>query len=136
MSRWRQILLWLAALFFIMAGANHFRQPEIYLGMMPSGLPFPKVLNDIAGLAEVLGGVGLLMRCTRRPAGWGLIVLLIAVFPANVHAALQGHMPGLEVSPLVLWLRLPFQVLFIAWVWWVALAPAARNRRDQTGVGA
>jgi uncharacterized membrane protein len=51
-----------------------------------------------------------------------LIALLLAVFPANIYVAIQGEMPGLDVSPTSLWLRLPFQALFIAWVWWVALA--------------
>lgn len=111
----------LLALFFVVAGANHFRTPEIYLGMMPAWLPAPQAMNTISGAAEIFGGVGLLMIATRRVAGWGLIALLIAVFPANLHVALQGHMPGTGFSPLTLWLRLPFQALFIAAVWWVSV---------------
>ena len=114
------IARWLAAVFFTAAGANHFLNPGIYLGMMPSWLPWPEGLNYLAGAAERLGGIGLLWSGTRRHAGLGLIVLLIAVFPANVNVAFQGEMPGLDVSPLTLWLRLPFQAVFIAWVWWVA----------------
>lgn len=113
---------WLLAVFFIAAGANHFRTPEIYLGMVPAWLPWPAALSLIAGAAEMLGGVGLLVPRARRFAGWGLVALLVAVFPANVHVALEGRMPGTEFSPLTLWLRLPFQAGFIAWVWWVALA--------------
>ena len=116
----RVVLRWLLALFFVVAGANHFRSPEIYIGMMPPWLPWPGVLNAVSGVAEILGGVGLLVPRTRRLAGWGLIALLIAVFPANLHVALEGHMPGTNFSPLTLWLRLPFQVVFIAWTWWVA----------------
>ena len=116
---------WILALFFIAAGANHFRMPQTYLGMMPGWLPWPSALNAIAGLAEALGGLGLLLPPFRRRAGWGLIALLVAVFPANLHVALQGHMPGFNFSPAILWLRLPFQAVIIAWVWWVALAPAA-----------
>jgi uncharacterized membrane protein len=111
----------LLALFFILAGANHFRSPEIYLGMMPPWLPEPELMNTISGAAEIFGGVGLLIAATRRAAGWGLIALLIAIFPANLHVALQGHMPGTDFSPLVLWLRLPFQAVFIALVWWSTL---------------
>jgi uncharacterized membrane protein len=122
MKRWRIVFRWLAALFFIAAGANHFRQPEIYLGMMPPFLPWPEALNYISGAAEILGGLGLLMVRTRRLAAWGLLALLVAVFPANLHVALQGDMPGLDVSPLTLWLRLPFQAVFMAWVWWVGLS--------------
>ena len=115
---------WILAVFFVVAGANHFRSPAIYLGMMPPWLPAPEAMNAIAGIAECLGGIGLLVPPVRRLAGWGLIALLAAVFPANVHVALQGQMPGTNFSPAVLWLRLPFQAIFVAWVWWVAL----RNR--------
>jgi uncharacterized membrane protein len=117
----RGIFRGLVALFFLAAGANHFRTPNIYLRMMPAWVPWPDLLNMLAGAAEMLGGLGLLFTATRRPAGWWLIALLVAVFPANVHVALQGHMPGFDFSPLTLWLRLPFQAVFIAAVWWVAL---------------
>ncbi len=122
-----KILRWLLAVFLVVAGANHFRTPEIYLGMMPPWLPAPAVLNAIAGGAEILGGIGILVPRTRRLAGWGLVFLLMAVFPANVHVALEGKMPGTSFSPLTLWLRLPVQVAFIAWVWWVAIARVARD---------
>ena len=116
----------LLAFFFIAAGANHFRTPEIYLGMMPLWLPAPTLMNTLSGAAEILGGVGLLIGFTRRAAGWGLIALLIAVFPANIHVALQGHMPGTHFSPTTLWWRLPFQPLLIAAVWWAALKNTPR----------
>ena len=116
----RTVFRWLAALFFIAAGLNHFRQPEIYLGMMPPWLPFPETMNLVSGAAEVLGGLGLLLPASRRFAGWGLVLLLVAVFPANLHVALQGYMPGFSVPAFALWLRLPVQVLMIMWVWWVA----------------
>ena len=121
MNALRGVLRWLLAIFFIAAGANHFRSPGIYLGMMPPWLPWPAALNAISGGAEILGGAGLLVPRVRRAAAWGLIALLIAVFPANLHVALAGKMPGTTFSPLTLWLRLPFQALFLAWVWWVAL---------------
>lgn len=115
---------WVLALFFIVAGVNHFLAPEIYLGMMPAWLPFKEAANVISGIAEILGGIGLLIPHFRRLAAWGLIALLIAIFPANLHVALQGSMPGLDNAPAwLLWLRLPFQVVFIAWVWWVGLMP-------------
>ena len=130
MNRLLLVFRWLAALFFVVAGANHFRQPEIYLGMMPPALPWPEALNYISGAAEILGGLGLLLVCTRRLAAWGLLALLVAVFPANLHVALQGKMPGLDVSPLTLWLRLPFQFVFMAWVWWVGLKSETRSDRS------
>ncbi|MCX6953095.1 MAG: DoxX family protein [Verrucomicrobia bacterium] len=123
MSALRTGARWLLAGFFIAAGANHFRTPGIYLGMMPSWLPWPEAMNAVSGAAEILGGIGLLVPWVwaRRLAGWGLLALLVAVFPANVHVALQGKMPGTDFSPVVLWWRLPFQAVFMGWVWWVAL---------------
>lgn len=126
MSTTRAALRGLAAIFFVGAGTNHFLMPEIYLGMMPPWLPAPLAMNAVSGLAEVLGGIGLLIPATRRMAGWGLIALLVAVFPANLHVAWQGEMPGTHFSPRVLWLRLPLQAVFLAWVWWVALLPRQR----------
>lgn len=120
METMRVVLRWVLVVFFVAAGLNHFRAPEVYLGMMPSWLPWPTAMNAVSGAAEVLGGIGLLVPATRRLAGWGLIALLIAVFPANLHVALQGKMPGFDFSPAVLWARLPFQAVFIVAVWWVA----------------
>ncbi len=125
----RLVLRWLLALGFVLAGLNHFHAPEVYLGMMPPWLPWPEAMNYISGGAEVLGGIGLLVPATRRLAGWGLIALLIAVFPANLHVALRGKMPGFDFSPAVLWARLPFQAVFMAAVWWVALAKPRAARR-------
>lgn len=115
------IARWVLALFMIVAGVNHFISPAIYLGMMPAWLPFPHAANLISGAAEIAGGLGLLLPHFRRAAAWGLIALLIAVFPTNVHVSLQGHMTGLDAPPWVLWLRLAFQPVFIAWVWWTGL---------------
>ncbi|MDB6139595.1 MAG: DoxX family protein [Verrucomicrobiaceae bacterium] len=109
------------AAFFLTAGTNHFRDPQIYLSIMPPYLPWPQWLNWISGAAEMAGGFGLLVPVLKRPAGWGLIALLIAVFPANIHMALQGGVPGMHIPQWVLWLRLPFQLVFIAWVYWTIL---------------
>jgi uncharacterized membrane protein len=116
------------AVFFVLAGINHFRMPATYLGMMPPGLPWPSALSAIAGACEVLGGIGILISRLRPAAGWGLIALLVAVFPANLHVALMGRMPGFGFSPLTLWLRLPFQAVLIAWVAWVAIPGGRRPR--------
>ncbi len=132
----RATLRWVLAVFFVLAGANHFRSPQIYLGMMPPWLPWPEALNTMSGAAEIFGGVGLVWRDgwrwpwsgeqargrVRRWAGWALLALLVAIFPANLHVAMQGEMPGFDFSPTVLWWRLPFQAVFMAGVWWVALA--------------
>ncbi len=118
----RTLFLWFLAVFFILAGVNHFRVPVVYVAMIPPWLPWPEALNAVAGACEILGGVAVLFPPLRSVAGWGLIALLVAVFPANLHVALMGHMPGFSYSPLVLWLRLPFQAVLIAWVAWVTLS--------------
>lgn len=124
----RSAFRWILAVFFVVAGANHFRAPATYLGMIPPWLPWPEGLNAISGACEILGGAGILLPRTRMAAGWGLISLLVAVFPANLHVALMGRMPGFDYSATALWLRLPFQAVFVAWVAWVAIAENPRRR--------
>jgi uncharacterized membrane protein len=116
----------LAAGFFVLAGVNHFIFPAFYAALVPPWLPAAGVLSAAAGVAEIAGGLGLLVPRLRRAAGWGLIALLIAVFPANVHAALH---PDGSLPPIALYLRLPFQAVFIAWVWRVALKNAGSTTR-------
>lgn len=118
----RTALRVLAAIAFVAAGANHFINPDPYLGIIPPQLPRPDLLNWLSGAAEIAGGIGLLIPRLRRAAAIGLLLLLVAVFPANIYAALRGSMPGVDVSPLALWIRLPFQAVFLLWVWWVGLA--------------
>lgn len=102
---------------FIAAGANHFVNPGFYMQMMPAYLPAHRELVALSGVLEILGGVAVLIPRVRRIAGWGLVALLLAVFPANLHMALN---PALfpDFSPTALYARLPFQLLFIAWALW------------------
>lgn len=109
---------------FLFAGANHVRAPEGYLPIMPPYLPWPMMLILVSGLAEMAGGLGMLIPATRRLAGISLILLLIAVFPANIYMAMhQIQLPQLAVPIALLWVRLPLQVLFIVWVWWAIKSP-------------
>ena len=80
----------------------------------------------ISGVCEILGGIGVLFpHPLRRVAGWGLVALLIAVFPANLHVALNNvPMGGVSPNPLLNWLRLPFQLVFIFWVLWCTRPPS------------
>jgi uncharacterized membrane protein len=107
---------WFVGLLFIAAGAHHFMAPMQYLSMMPSFLPAHALLVQISGVAEILGGIGLVPERTRRLAAWGLILLLVAVFPANLNVALRGW-PGVSVPDWMLWCRLPLQPLFIWWIY-------------------
>jgi uncharacterized membrane protein len=113
-------------LLFVAAGANHFLTPKPYLSLMPSYLPAQAALVQISGVAEILGGLGVLFASTRRCAAWGLILLLVAVFPANLNAALNGW-PGVDVPGWVLWVRLPFQTVFIWWVYRIYLTDSQRS---------
>ena len=107
----------LLALFIVGAGVNHFIRTGFYLRMMPPYVPFPLAMVQISGVAEIALGVLLLIPATIVPAAWGLIALLIAVFPANLQMALHPETFP-EFTPRALWLRLPLQAVLIAWVWW------------------
>jgi uncharacterized membrane protein len=107
----------LAGPFFVFAGAMHFVMPRTYQRIVPPYLPRHRELVYASGVAEAVGGLGLIPRATRRFAGWWLIATLIAIFPANVHMALHPEeFPKVPGGAATLWARLPFQVVFIAWV--------------------
>ena len=108
---------------FLFAGTMHFVKPDGYVAIVPRYLPDPRGLVFISGVAEILGGIGLLLPPPlRRWAGWGLILLLLAVFPANVEMARHPTRIGnLTVTPFWALVRLPFQAVLIAWVWWCAI---------------
>ena len=102
---------------FLAAGANHFWHPDFYVAIMPPYIPWHRPLVFLSGAAEM--GLGALIFVPRwsRPAAWGLIALLIAVFPANLHMALHTDLFS-WASPAALWLRLPLQAALIAWAYW------------------
>jgi len=105
---------------FVAAGVNHFVSPGVYLMIMPDYLPWPLALVYVSGFFETLGGVGLAAPRLRRAAGWGLIALLVAVFPANVDMLMNAdQFPAIPVWAMVA--RLPLQGVLIAWVWWAAV---------------
>jgi len=113
----KTLLKYLLALFFVLAGANHFIRPALYLKIMPPYLPWHAFLVYLSGFLEIAFGILVLIPRFTRLAGWGLVALLIAVLPANLHMALHpGYYP--EFRPDLLWLRLPLQLVFIGWVYW------------------
>lgn len=120
--------LWLVGIFFIVAGVYHFAQPAPYRAMMPPWLPQPDLLVVVSGLAEIAGGIGVLIERFRRMAAWGLIALLVAVFPANLQVALHGW-PGTDFPHWFLWVRLPFQGLFI----WLIYRSCLKTGTRRTG---
>lgn len=106
------------AILFVGSGALHFVIPQAYLRVMPPVLPQPLTLIYISGVAELLGGFGLLLPITRRAAAWGLAALLVAVWPANVYMAI-AHLPipGVMGQSWAQWLRVPLQLPLIYWAW-------------------
>ena len=100
--------------FFVFAGIMHFVIPRQYEAIMPDYLPAHKELVQASGVAEIAGGLGVMHPSTRRVASWWSIATLIAVFPANLHMALHPDKYK-QVPRVALYLRLPVQLLFIAW---------------------
>jgi uncharacterized membrane protein len=102
---------------FIGAGVNHFVMPRSYRAIVPPAIAHrAKEVVEISGVAEILGGVGLLIPRTRRVSGLSLIALLIAVFPANIHMA-RAHDRFPNIPRWALYARLPLQPLMMLWAW-------------------
>ncbi|TNE85594.1 MAG: DoxX family membrane protein [Deltaproteobacteria bacterium] len=115
-------LRWFTAATFVLVGVLHFTHADTFVRMMPPYLPWHLELVWLSGVFEILGGVGLLVPFSRRFATFGLLALLVAVFPANVHMAMnEVYLDGLPQSPVALWLRLPYQLVIALQVWFVGL---------------
>ena len=108
---------YLMSLFYVFAGIKHFTNPILYMKIMPPYLPLHKELVYISGAFEIILGLMLLLGKTRFVGAWGLILLLIAVFPANIYLA-QTNGTALNISPTLAWGRLPFQAIFILIAYW------------------
>ena len=117
MPRVKTIFKYILAAAFVLAGANHFISTEFYLKIMPPVLPWHAFLVYLSGIFEIVLGLLLLLPRFTKIAAWGLILLLIAVFPANIYMAIN---PALfpEFSSTMLYLRLPLQFVLIAWTFW------------------
>ena len=111
---WKKIVLFGLAAFFINVGVDHFVNPEFYLSIMPPAFPLHLEAVYISGFFEVLGGVGVLIPRLRKIAGWGLVALLVAVYPANIYMAITPEAFP-EASVALLYVRLAFQFLFFYW---------------------
>jgi len=119
LSTAQRIAVAVAAVLYIVAGSLHFIKPAPYLRIMPPYIPWHTALVRISGAFEILGGLGLLVPATRRIAAWGLVALLVAVFPANIHMAMHPAEAGASaIAPMLRWGRLPLQGLLIWWLLW------------------
>jgi uncharacterized membrane protein len=117
MERWRRRLRVVLATFMAAIGIAHFVAPGPFVSIVPGFLPAPLALVFVSGFFEVLGAAGLLVPRARRAASVGLVLLYVAVFPANVNMVAHPEL-GQGIPLWALWGRLPFQLLFIAWAVW------------------
>ncbi|HEY6550109.1 MAG TPA: hypothetical protein VIY71_02795 [Solirubrobacterales bacterium] len=108
------------AAFFSFMGTMHFVVPRSFEAIVPRGIPAKEAVA-VSGVAEIAGGVAVLHPATRRYSRWWLLALLLAVFPANVHMAVNPErIRGLDLNKVprwALWARLPLQPLAMLWVW-------------------
>lgn len=120
MEKLKKISYYFFGVFYIIAGALHFVNPDFYMKIMPLYLPFHLALVYLSGLVEILLGIGLIYRPMRQYAAWGIIALLIAVFPANIFLAFnEGAQEAIGTNQLeALWIRFPIQLLLIIIAWW------------------
>lgn len=119
MTTTKRVLLWLMGAFYILSGLNHFVSADAYIAIMPDYLPWHPELVFVSGVAEVALGVAVLIPATRVTAAWGLILLLIAIFPANLYVAVNDlAYVGNEPNTILNWLRLPLQLVLLGWAYW------------------
>lgn len=128
----RSALRWALAAVFITAGVLHFVIDDFYASIIPDWLPNHRLLVLISGIAEIAGGLGLLLPATRRAAAWGLLLLLAAVWPANFQMFFDALREDASlVRQALLLARLPLQLVIAWWVWIAGdlhLPRANRNR--------
>ena len=124
---WRKLSLFGLALFFIYFGIDHFTNLEFYLSIMPPVFPLHTEAVYISGFFEILGGVCVLIPSLRKIGGWGLVALLISVYPANIYMAITPQAFP-EISIELLYFRLPLQFLFIYWAYSVTRPKYLKSR--------
>jgi uncharacterized membrane protein len=107
------------AICIIVVGIMHFVVPDPFVKIVPDYFPSHLALVYISGFFEILGGIGILIPPVSQAAAWGLLILFIAVFPANINMAVQAiDLPNIPDSDVFRWARLPLQAVLIAWAWW------------------
>ncbi len=131
LSSWRDASRGGLVIMFLFTGASHFTSMKYdFAAMIPAPLPDDLWVIYLSGVLEIAGAIGLLIPRTRKVAGICLVLLLVALFPANVNAALN-EIPLRGEAPTPLWLRAPMQLLFIGMVWWTSIKEPATTRRGE-----
>jgi uncharacterized membrane protein len=129
----KQILRGVFAVCIIVAGITHFIAPDTYVKIVPPQLPYPEAIVYISGFFEILGGIGLLVPLVSQAAAWGLVLLLIAVYPANINMAVNHiHLDNIPDGNWFQAIRLPFQFVLIAWAYWYT-KPDGQTEGDRLG---
>jgi uncharacterized membrane protein len=106
--------LYVMALLYVVAGINHFKNPRAYLKIIPPYFSNPKQINWLSGLAEIILGIALCIPLLSKFAAWGIILLLIFIFPANLHMY-QNDNASLGLPKWMRLLRLPLQLVLMLW---------------------
>lgn len=118
-----EIHRYIIATAFVVTGLLHFIRPQTFVNIMPDYIPWHLTMVYVSGVAELMGAIGILVPETRFWAGWGLIVLLIAVFPANINMTVEaiektGYNSWYSIAAIA---RLPLQFVLIYWIYWACL---------------
>jgi len=125
MNKLKKISLVVLVIFYLVAGFNHFYNPASYYKIIPVYIPCPKIVNLLAGSFELLFALMMIFTKSRRLAGWGIILMLIAFLP--VHIQMVKDAPfllggSITITPFIAWVRLiVLQPLLILWAWWVGI---------------
>ena len=127
----RAIFRFLFGAFFVLAGLNHFVNPAFYLRIMPPYLPWHTFLVYLSGFFEIALGLLVIVPKLTRIAAWGLIALLIAVFPANIHMAMNTNLYP-DINPIILWLRLPLHAVLVVWAYWYTRPAFSRHQTHRS----
>jgi uncharacterized membrane protein len=120
-----KILLWIYATFYVLAGCNHFLSTAVYYVIMPKWLPAPGFLIYFSGISEIVFGILLLIKKTRKLAALLIVLILVAFLPAHIYMIQMAPfiLGKILVTPLIAWIRLPLQLLFIGWAWYYYRKP-------------
>lgn len=120
MPKAKKVSLIILALLYICAGINHFRVPAFYIAIIPKYIPYPQFMNVLAGLSEIIFGVGLVFKRTRKIAAWCIVLMLAAFLPVHIDMIADATYPlgNTTVNPLLAWGRLALQPVLMIWAWW------------------
>ncbi len=123
------ISIYLLSIGYVYVGFRHFYDPNFFLAIMPPYLPYHLPLVYISGAFEIILGIGLCLKKTRKYSAWGIIALLLAVYPANIYLAFNEEpQQAIDISAfLASWVRLPLQFVLIALAYWHSIVDFSKE---------